>query len=308
MKTLSNKLFNEIEILMNTEARQLEKSLFNFYFNEGSEDDILDSLEVYQNTDGGFGQGLEPDFTLKESSPMATSIGLRHLSKIDNSTRAKDMIVKAIRYLENNFDSNRNGWFSVPQKVNDYPHAPWWEFKEDINMTVIDNSWGNPTAELIGYLYKYRIYLKNIDIESLMNFAVNYFNDLKEFDSEHEIFCFIRMYNTIDKVYASKIEPTLHLAINKLINVDQSNWTNYVPTPLRFIEIDSKNYFGIGEKHIENNLDYLVTSFQENGMILPTWEWGNYLNAWNIAKKEWTGILTLDAILLLSKFNRIIGG
>ena len=114
------------------------------------------------------------------------------------------------------------------------------------------------------------------------------------------------MYNTIDKVYASKIEPTLHLAINKLINVDQSNWTNYVPTPLRFIEIDSKNYFGIEDKHIEQNLDYLLTSLQENGMILPTWEWGNCLDAWNKAKKEWTGVLTLDAMLLLSKFERIL--
>lgn len=308
MKTLSNKLFNEIKMFMNTEARQLEKSLFNFYFNEGSEDDILDSLEVYQNTDGGFGRGLEPDFTLNESSPMATSIGLRHLSKIDNSTKAKDMISKAIGYLESTFDSNRNGWFSVPQKVNDYPHAPWWEFKEYMNMTVIDNSWGNPTAELIGYLYRYRMYLKNIDIEFLLNFAINYFNNLKEFDSEHEIFCFVRMYNTIDDVYASKIESTLHVAINKLINVDQSDWTNYVPTPLNFIEIDSRNYFGIEDKYIENNLDYLITSIHENGMIVPTWEWGDYLDAWKEAKKQWTGILTLDAMLMLSKFNRVFGG
>ncbi|WFA08797.1 hypothetical protein [Tissierella sp. Yu-01] len=305
MKILSKELFNEINTFMSTEARQLEKTLFNFYFNKASIDDILDSLELYQNPDGGFGQGLEPDFKLKDSSPMATSIGLRYLSKIDNSHRAQDMISKAIRYLEITFDSNRNGWFSVPSNVNDYPHASWWKFKEDINMTVIDYSWGNPTAELIGYLYKYRKYLEKIEIESLMNFSINYFNNLKEFKSEHEIFCFIRMSNTIDDIYSSKIESTLRLAINKLVNVDENDWTNYVPTPLKFIEIDSKNYFGIDKKHIEQNLDYLITNFEDNGKILPTWEWDNYLDVWDNAKIEWIGILTLEAMLSLLKFNRI---
>ncbi|MCB2362570.1 hypothetical protein, partial [Clostridium estertheticum] len=235
----------------------MEKSIFNYYFNDSSGDDILDSLEAFQNTDGGFGKGIEPDFKLIKSSPMATSIGLRYLSKLDNSDRAQNMIAKAIEFLETTFDSNRNGWYSVPSIVNNYPHAPWWEFRNDINMTVIDYSWGNPTAELIGYVFKYKKYLNNLDIYSLINYAITNLNKRTEFNSEHEIISYIHMYNTLDEEFSSQIVDTLKLAVSKLVNIHQFEWINYVPTPLKFINLDSKNFFGIEGKFIDQNLDYL---------------------------------------------------
>ncbi|MBZ9687412.1 hypothetical protein G9F72_013855 [Clostridium estertheticum] len=305
MKKLSKTLLNQINSFMNTVARPLEKSIFNYYFNNSSVDDILGSLEAFQNLDGGFGKGIEPDFKLIESSPMATSIGLRYLSKLDNSDKAQTMIAKAIEYLESTFDSNRNGWYSVPSNVNSYPHAPWWEFKNDINMTVIDYSWGNPTAELIGYLYKYKEYLNNLDIYSLKNYAISNLNKRTEFNSEHEIFCYIHMYNVLDEEFSSQIENTLKLAVSQLVNITQSEWINYVPTPLKFINIDSMNFFGIERKFIDQNLDYLIDKLVKNGKILPAWQWDKYLEEWEIAKIEWMGILTLDALLSLRKFKRI---
>lgn len=305
MKKLSKVLFSQLNSYMLTEARPLERSIFNYYFNEASNDDILNSLEAFQNSDGGFGQGIEPDYKLIQSSPMGTSIGLRYLSKIDNSERAQNMIAKAVEYLEKTFDCNRNGWYSVPSDVNNYPHAPWWEFRDDINMTVIDYSWGNPTAELIGYLYKYKGYLNKLDIYSLINYAITNLNKHTEFSSEHEIFCYIRMYNALDKELSSQIVDTLKLAVSQLVNINQSEWINYVPTPLKFIESDSKNFFGIESKFIDQNLDYLIDRLEEDGKILPTWQWDKYLEEWQIAKYEWTGVLTLEALLSLLKFNRI---
>lgn len=305
MRKLSKTLFNQLNSYMGTEARPLERSIFNYYFNGSIGDDILDSLEEFQNSDGGFGQGIEPDFKLMQSSPMATSIGLRYLSKLDNSDRAQNMIDKAVKYLETTFDENRNGWYSVSSNVNNYPHAPWWEFRDDINMTVIDYSWGNPTVELIGYLYKYKAYLNNLDIDSLINYAITNLNERTEFNSEHEIFCYIRMYNTLNEKFSSQIADTLKLAVSQLVNINQSEWINYVPTPLRFIEVDSKNSFGIKRKFIDQNLDYLIDRLEEDGRILPTWQWDKYLEEWEIAKIEWMGILTLESLLSLLKFNRI---
>ncbi|MBX4262900.1 hypothetical protein KTC96_11350 [Clostridium estertheticum] len=305
MKKLSKTLFEQLNSYMNTDARPLEKSIFNYYFNDSSDDDILDSLEAFQNTDGGFGKGIEPDFKLIKSSPMATAIGLRYLSKLDNSDRAQNMIAKAIEYLETTFDSNRNGWYSVPSIVNNYPHAPWWEFRNDINMTVIDYSWGNPTAELIGYVFKYKKYLNNLDIYSLRNYAITNLNKRTEFNSEHEIISYIHMYNTLGEEFSSQIVDTLKLAVSKLVNIHQFEWINYVPTPLKFINLDSKNFFGIECKFIDQNLDYLIDRLEEDGKILPTWQWDKYLEEWEIAKIEWMGILTLEALLSLLKFNRI---
>jgi len=305
MKKLSKTLYKQLNNYMCTDARPLEKSIFNYYFNDSSGDDILSSLEAFQNSDGGFGKGIEPDFKLIQSSPMATSIGLRYLSNLDNCDKAQNMIVKAVEYLEATFDSNRNGWYSVPSNVNNYPHAPWWEFRDDINMTVIDYSWGNPTAELIGYLYKYKEYLNNLDIYSLKSYAITSLNKRTEFNSEHEIISYIHMYNALGEECSSQIVDTLKLAVSKLVNLNQSEWINYVPTPLKFINFDSKNYFGIEYKFIDQNLDYLIDRLEEDGKILPTWQWDKYLEEWEIAKIEWMGILTLESLLSLLKFNRI---
>lgn len=305
MRKISKTILNQLNTYMNKEARPLERAIFNYYFNDSSDNDILDSLESFQNSDGGFGRGLEPDFKLMESSPMATSIGLRHLSRLGNSDRAEKIIARAIKYLEKTFDINRKGWYSVPSDVNKYPHAPWWEFKEDINMTVIDYSWGNPTAELIGYLYKYKEYVNDLDVYALINYAITNLKGRKEFKSEHEIYCYIHMYNALDKEFSHQIEDVLKLAISQLINTNQSEWVNYVPTPLKFINIESENYFGIEEKFIDENLDYLVDTLEKQGKRLPTWQWGQYLEQWEISKNEWIGILTLEALLSLRKFSRI---
>lgn len=305
MKKLSKNLFKQLSNYMNTAARPLEKSIFNYYFNNSKADDILSSLEEYQNSDGGFGKGIEPDFKLIQSSPIATSIGLRYLSKLDYSKKAQNMIAKAVKYLEKTFDSNRNGWFSVPRDVNNYPHAPWWEFINDINMTVIDYSWGNPTAELIGYLYKYKKYLNTIDICSLKNYAITNLNLRKKFNSEHEIICYIRMYNAIDEKSSNQIVDTLKLAVSQLVNVNQSEWINYVPTPLKFIDFSSEFFFGIECKFIDQNLDYLIDRLEKDCKVFPSWQWNKYLEDWEIAKVEWIGILTLDALFSLLKFNRI---
>ncbi|GAA0177142.1 hypothetical protein SH2C18_04220 [Clostridium sediminicola] len=304
MKVLTKSLFDKISEYMNEETRPLEKALFNFYFNNSQGKEILDTLEEFQNKDGGFGCGIEPDFKLVESSPMATSIGLRHLNLLDGNERAHVMIAKAIEYLENTFDRDRNGWFSVPREVNDYPHAPWWEFKDDINMTVIDYSWGNPTAEIIGYLYKYRQYINKLDIDSLLNFAIKSLNERIEFKSEHELFCYIHLYNILDKEFKSKLEQPIKTAVSQLININEPEWKNYVPTPLRFINFDSQNYFEIKEEYINQNLDYIINKLEEKGKLLPTWQWGTYQEHWEIAKKEWIGILTLEGLLSLLKFGR----
>jgi hypothetical protein len=102
-----------------------------------------------------------------------------------------------------------------------------------------------------------------------------------------------------------QIADKIKLATSQLINIDQSEWINYVPTPLKFIEIDSKNYFGIEDKFIDQNLDYLIDRLEQDGKILPVWQWDKYLDEWEFAKFEWIGILTLEALLSLLKFNRI---
>ena len=42
-------------------ARPLDFARWRFLFENGSRENVLDILSEYQNEDGGFGGGLEPD-------------------------------------------------------------------------------------------------------------------------------------------------------------------------------------------------------------------------------------------------------
>lgn len=304
MKQLSKELFEKCQKYIMEKGRALEQHLFINHFIETCELDIINDLKKYQNTDGGFGNGLESDFTLPYSSPMVTSIGLRYLSRYDNQEEAIIMIKKAIAYLENVYIPKRKGWFAVPREVNDFPHAPWWNYDEEKEMTIIDTYWGNPSAELIGYLYKYREYVTNLDVDDLLEYAINNINSREVIDSQHEIYCYIDLYHNLPKELADRLEGTLEKAIRQLANTHVEEWEDYVPKPLDFIDNPNKTY-GIDEESINTNLDYYIDNIIKDNMIIPNWAWNDYEEQWEAAKVEWTALITFNALCILDKFNRI---
>lgn len=305
MEKLSKLLFNKCSHFMIEDARPLERYLFENHFVRPCEKDIIRSLGNYQNKDGGFGHGIESDFVLPNSSPMATSVGLRYLSKLDHHEEAMDMIKHAIEYLETAYIPSRKGWLTVPEDVNDYAHAPWWTYDKKTGMTVIDGSWGNPSAELIGYVYKYRQYTSTLDAEDLVKTAMGYFNDLTSFQSFHEVYCYIDLYETLPEHYSKQVYEKLTEAVQQLVCLEPEEWHTYVAKPLDFIR-HADELFGLDMEVIHKNLDYVVEQISESGIVMPNWTWGDAYGAqWEFALEEWKGLLTLKGLLALDAFDRI---
>ena len=302
---LSKDHFKEISKSIIEYGRPLEKSIFKKYFYDGSEQEIINELKKFQNADGGFGHGLESDFRLPYSSPMATSVGIRHLSKLDKSEETKEMIKESISYLESCFDKNRNGWFAVPKEVNNFLHAPWWHYNEEEGMTVIDKNWGNPSAEIIAYLYKYKEYVKKLDVDSLVEFAINHIENILEFNSEHEIFCYIKLYEVLPEGLQKRLESRIQVAINQLIEYEEEKWIEYVPTPVDFVSSPDMCKFGIKESKLIDNLDFIIKQLESNGRINPPWGESFYMEDLKPAYNEWIGVLTLNALTILDKYERI---
>jgi len=284
-------------------CREMEKARYNYLFDNSTKDGILFELLKYQNEDGGFGNGLEPDFLLPLSSPLATSIAFQVFEEIGYPENHS--IEKAVQYLEKTFVEERKGWFAVPKEVNNYPHAVWWNWDIKTKQTVIDQSWGNPTAELLGYLYRYRKFLKKLKIDPLVDKAITYFNGKNEYKSEHEVYCFMRLYKNLDDDKASKLKQKLCEATNKLVTYDLEKWGSYTPQPIHFS--DSPNFFlsETVKDGINSNLDFLIRSQNEQGVWSPNWIWHQYESEWPSSKKNWEGILTIRNLKILKNFNRI---
>lgn len=302
MEKVTREAFTRAEIFVRRHGRNLEKARFAFLFKGEGGERVIDELRASQNEDGGFGQGLEPDFSLPASSPLATSIAFQILNEINYSNG--NLIRGGITYLCSTINKERNGWYAVPPEVNNFPHAPWWEYDPDKGRTVIDNHWGNPSAEIVGHLLRYRKY-HDFPVENAVKYALTYLLNKKEFNSEHEIYCFISLFNNLPHEKKVLMEKKLTDAVQSLVCTDPEKWKFYVPQPVHFVSSPEAPTFGIRKRDIDKNLAYLVSMVNENGVIYPNWKWGQYETFWKRAKVHWTGILTVKTLKVLSKFDRI---
>lgn len=120
---------------ISSHARPLEQYLFAFLFEGSKNDKAVEELSRYQNSDGGFGHSIEPDFRLEGSSPLATTIGLQYAKEL-NLPKHHTLIQNALTYLSHCHNEEINGWQAVPKEVNHVPHAPWWHFDEEKDNVV----------------------------------------------------------------------------------------------------------------------------------------------------------------------------
>ena len=57
---------------------------------------------------------------------------------------------------------------------------------------------------------------------------------------------------------------------------------------------------------IEVNLDYEIRQQESDGSWAPSWNWGAlFPEAWEEAKREWKGIITIDMLKCLRSFGRL---
>ncbi len=62
---LTSENFDKVSSFVKTNARDLDKQLYAFYFEGSSAEKVLSELSKYQNDNGGYGNGLVQGFTCK---------------------------------------------------------------------------------------------------------------------------------------------------------------------------------------------------------------------------------------------------
>lgn len=129
-------------------ARLIDRFRFDFLFRNGERGRVLAQLRLYRNSDGGFGNGLEPDLRGPTSQPMPAATALWILDELD--AMDDPMVASLLDYLSTITAADGGVPFVLPS-VRDYPRAPWWNTSDDPPGSL------NPTATLAGLLYKHSI-------------------------------------------------------------------------------------------------------------------------------------------------------
>lgn len=300
MKKLTTERFNQATQFMKDKTRKLERSIYQYEFEEGPFSNVLIELRKYQNTDGGFGHGLEPDLRCMESSALATTRALEilHLSPQKDEEQT-EMIRKALRFFENTYNAHRNGWDIIPKEAEQSPRAIWW------NYGAFADHWGNPSADILSYCIDYQ-YIYEIDqLEDHINYSIDYLVNRCELNEMHELFCFIHLFEKFNKAQKLKIEDTMHVFLDNCVSINPENREGYGATPLSVVSSPSSQYYKRYAEFIPAELDELIEQQGEDGSWAPNWTWYQFEEEWLIAKEEWKGIITLNALRTLRNFNRI---
>ncbi|MCF6136388.1 hypothetical protein [Pseudalkalibacillus berkeleyi] len=303
MKRLSDQSFKDARDFLMKNGRDLEKSLFRYYFEDGSKEDVLQASKVYQNEDGGFGNKIEPDFQLEISSPMATSNAFQIFKELELSDD-HPMIREAMTYLLTSYDDEKGRWHAVPAEVNDVPHAPWWHYDHEKEQVMVEAAWGNPNAELTGYLLRYKQLSPEEMTENLKERSLTHFQALDAIDM-HETLCYLRLADELSNFDRKMIIDKVLEHLPELVDTKPEQWSHYGMQPVQVAHNPSSPFYEPLKYSVEENLDYIIDQQDGDGAWHPNWEWGQYEYDWPKAKADWKGILTLKNLKLLKSFDRI---
>ncbi|NLL33698.1 MAG: hypothetical protein GX257_00125, partial [Clostridiales bacterium] len=113
--------FEKARTFIYRNARPLDFARWQYQFENGSKEAVLNALSFYQNEDGGFGHALEADSWNPNSSPIQTWVATENLYEIGFSNSSHPIIAGILSYLESGKDFNGRFWYNTVKSNNDYP-------------------------------------------------------------------------------------------------------------------------------------------------------------------------------------------
>lgn len=299
--------FEKARAFMYRNARPLDLARFQYHFEKGSQEAVLNILSYYQNEDGGFGHAVEADCWNPNSIPLHSNTASEIIREIDFMDNRHPVIQGLLKWYASGKHFNGKVWEITVGSNNDYPHAPWWH-TESVSSCHTDY---NGTAQIAGFIVRYA------DKHSeLFKLGVRIANEAVEALSPDEIrdmhtcACYMRMAELFEKGNATEYIPfdelkkKLHKSINKLIVTDISKWSSYVCQPSCFINSKDSEYYLANKEIADYECEHIINTQLADGSWNIGWTWGgNYPDEWAISKNWWKGQWIIQNLLYLKGFE-----
>ena len=250
------------------EGRLFERLIFDYIF-EGTvtQHKCLDALRIYQNYDGGFGNGLEQDILCPMSSGIATETALFY---VDMLNAPKSSIIEDISYWFQHQITEEGIIKHPPASCENYFAQPWW-LKPD--------PWRSFS---IGGMLLHIKGSNNFEIpESIKNLA-------KQYTLGQDIAIYEYPYYQFQYAQHGEAAPAIQYLLRKLPDFLAANRAHY-PLFSRYW------HWLIPEvpiKVLQQELDQLLDVLQE----------GTYPNPYP-ELPHWNASFTLDTLMILQKYK-----
>jgi hypothetical protein len=283
-------------------ARPLDRTLLRMALDAADGEPVLEALAPFQNADGGFGHGLEPDIPSPASSALATSIGLRFLVRA-GATADHPMAKRAIAWLGAQLDPARGVWPIIGPEVDLAPHAPWWEWSSGLAA-----SWNgfrfNPTAELMAWLYRYRTAAPPTLLAAAESGMRRTLGETDLVVGAYDLKCAARLAEAGG--LPADIQTPLEALIRRSIAAHDPSDEHLSPFDLA--PTPESLFADAVADLVEPALATLVAAQATDGGWTPFWDW-SFVDAavWEKARRDWRGWLTREALETLVAYGWVEG-
>jgi hypothetical protein len=291
------------EAFLSGQARPLERALHAYRWDGASAEYALAALTGFQNEDGGFGRGLEPDFRLPASSPLATSVAFQLLREL-RAPAGHPLVRGAVGYLLATFDVARGGWPAVPPEVNDHPHAPWWSWKPTSSAGFVVN----PGVELVAHLWHYCEQVPLRFLRSVTDAVETVFSAVPAEPEMHDLLCWLWLARTpaVPAELRDEVREWSRAAALTITAREVAGWTGYGLKPTTVAPEAERPWSEDLAVPLRAQLDYEIARQGDDGAWAPNWNWsGSDSESWTQAEREWKGLLTLRLLLALRAYGRL---
>jgi hypothetical protein len=280
-----------------TNARMIERRLFEFHFENGTTEGIFHAVYAYRNSDGGFGHGMEPDTASPESQPLFSIMALETLDEVGYLT--KEIILNDFMPYFESITTEKGGipWMFRPKST--YPC-------EEHFKTVKEWAALSTTAPLLGILEKYEI-----DIPWMKKAEQFVWSEFERIKDKH-IFCYLCVPRWLTFLKYTKSQDKANKTINNLkiwiladgvICKDKSDdgWGLYEkPHSLNYAHSSESILYSLFTKEtIESDLKELINRQKNDG------RWDTWYGISEGTILEWAGIQTLWALKTLKNYDKI---
>ena len=286
---------------INKNGRPLDKAIINNVFYDGDKAAVVNALKAYQNDDGGFAHGLEPDFQTPISNPIDTWTAINYIVLLDLIDPI--LISSVLDYLKHTNHKKDSLYFISIPEINDAPHAPWWHFNEEEAIAGY-----NPSATLYAFILRFEDKQSDFYSETLES-ALKMVRHVVTKDSieMHELRNLLEFYNRCHPVLDLEMFRVFLLdVLDKTIEKDAAKWySTYCLKPLDLFFNQNDLGFDRYEALLRENLERALKQRNDEGIFDLTWSWKDYdPSGFKIAEKAWKSIVACEYLLKANHFNK----
>jgi hypothetical protein len=249
-------------------GRLLERAAWLAVFEERPGSLLLRALAAYQNADGGFGHGLEPDLLTPSSSAIAAETALCLMDMTGFTDEG--MLRGIVSWVENNL--NAEGTLPhPPADLRDYPFQSWWQGPDETRVLAV-----------AGLLHKRGVRLSDEAGERIKTLALRAPRPEKLEMYSYPLFVYA--------LYTPEFHPRAEIIEHFLARLPGLRENKELPAPLF-----SRYWYHalplIGPEAARREAAQFIAALQEDGCLpdpFPELPW-------------WRAILTLDGLILLER-------